>query len=120
MDFQYLKTETYMDSIDIEDPGNCYITVMNDDAKEWYLRTSTSLGWCDMQVFGPLTVDDDSLGYSFSLRYNRFEYNGKKVYKLINDFINDPKKTVTQAFVIEQDDYDNRLGDVIKALSIKL
>ena len=52
--FNYLKTETYMDSIDIDDTGNCILQVFNDDGREWILSIETKLGWSKIKTFVPL------------------------------------------------------------------
>lgn len=112
MFFQYLKTETYMDSIDLEDIGNCCLVINNDECEEWYLKIKTSLGWSECIIFGPLTIDDDGLGYNFYYSYNKFEYNEKRLYKTINDFINNPKKQITQARIIEENDFNTKLNKI--------
>lgn len=109
MTFEYLYKLTPQDSIDIEDMGNVIIQANNDDADEWYLSISTKLGWTTVKDYGPLTIDDDSLGYSFSFNYKRFEYSEQKIYKLIDFWLNDKKKNITQLRLITKQEFDKRL-----------
>ena len=112
MFFQYLKTETYTDSVDIEDIGNCSIVANNDSAEEWFLNIKTKLGWSECVVFGPLSIDDDNLGYNFYYLCNKFEYNEKRLYKTINDFINNSKKQITQIQIINAEDFNMKLSKI--------
>lgn len=116
MTFEYLKIEEYKDSIDIEDIGNCSINIINDDGKEWYLQTKTELGWTEIKTFGPLTVDMNTLDYSFSYTYNRLEYDSKKVFKIIDKFINDDRKTITEVIQVDEEQLVSRWQDVFHLL----
>ena len=55
--FKYLKTEAYMDSIDIDDIGNCFLQIYNDDGREWLMSVKTKLGWTIVKTFGPFILD---------------------------------------------------------------
>ena len=116
MTFEYLKVEEYKDSIDIEDIGNCTINIINDDGKEWYLSISTELGWSEIKTFGPLTVDINTLGYSFAYTYNKIEYDSKKLFKIIDKFINDDKKVITEVIELSKDDFIQRWQDIFQQL----
>lgn len=110
MNFNYLKTETYNDSIDIEHIGNCTIVVNNDEAEEWYIDIHTDYGWSKVRQFGPLDIDKGEVGNYFSFILNGFEYNEKRLYKVINDFLNNPKHAITQVEEISREDFENRLN----------
>lgn len=116
MTFEYLKVEEYKDSIDIEDVGNCTVNIINDDGKEWYLSISTELGWSEIKTFGPLTVDINTLGYSFTYTYNKIEYDSKKLFKIIDKFINDDKKVITEVIELSKDDFIQRWQDIFQQL----
>lgn len=108
MNFRYMKTETFLDSIEIEDIGNCYLDVLNDEGREWLLCMNTELGWTSLTLFGPIVADLDKPAQSFYLSHSEFEYSDKKVYKTISDFINDSKKAITQVFLIDKDMFDKK------------
>ena len=112
MNFQYLKVSTSMDSIEVEDIGNVCIRASNDDANEWYMSIKTSLGWVEVKQFGPLKIDSDDLSYYFNFSYQKFEFSEKRLYKLIDDFINNPKKSITIAEIISNECFDRKLTEV--------
>lgn len=41
------------------------------------------------------------------------EFNHKRIYKKIDDFINDPKKEITQLLLIEDDNYLEKLNNIV-------
>lgn len=116
MNFEYLKTETYMDSIDIEDTGNCVININNDDAQEWFMKIDTYLGWTSVTTFGPMVIDSDTMPTFYSYNHFEMEFNEKKIYKTIRDFINNPRNNITQVFEGDIDLYEERLKVLISCL----
>ena len=110
--FNYLKTETYMDSIDIDDTGNCILQVFNDDGREWILSIETKLGWSKIKTFGPFTIDSNQMDNNFYYSVNEFEYKEKKIYHIIDEFINNPKKQITQIFIIDEDTFNDKLSSI--------
>lgn len=114
MTFEYLKTVQAMDSIDIVDIGNTCINAINDEAEEWYLLITTKNGWTNVTTFGPLKVDsDDPMMNSFSYSYFERDFDEKKLYKTINDFINNPRHNITQVFEVDKEEANNKI-DIIK------
>ena len=66
---EYLPQESYLASVEIEDIGNVALVMYNDMGQEWYLLTTTELGWTKIYLFGPLLPDINSLvikSFSFS------------------------------------------------------
>lgn len=112
MRFGYLTVSTSMDSIEVDDIGNVYLQSSNDDGATWYLRIETKLGWCSSLEFGPVQIDPDSPIYSFSLQSNKFEFNEKRLYKIIDTFINQPKRNITCVNVISREDFEYKLGEI--------
>ena len=112
MTFEFLKVQTAMDSIDIDDIGNVCLRCSNDDCREWFLKIKAELGWCEIREYGPLEIDSEVVDFSFSFYYNKFEFNEKKLYKIINDFLNNPKKSITCVDIISEDEFSNRLGEI--------
>ena len=110
--FKYLYVPTAMDSIEIEDLGNVYLRASNDDADEWYMSVKTSLGWVEIKQFGPLKIDEEGFNFFFNFLYQKFEYSEKRLYKIIDEFINNSKKAITIAEVISKEDFDGKLAEV--------
>lgn len=111
--FNYVRTLNYMDSIDIDDIGNCCIQAFNDYGLEWILKIETKLGWSTTKIFGPFEVNNNSMSDSFMYAKSACEFNHKKIYKKIDDFINDSKKEITQVFLIEDDIYLEKLNNIV-------
>ena len=112
MTFDYFKVETAMDSVDIEDIGNVCLRCSNDDALEWYLKIKTELGWCYVTHYGPLRIDSNHLDTAFYFSFQPFEYSEKKLYKIINDFLNNPKRTITVVEIIDVEIFIDRLEGI--------
>ena len=112
MTFEYMRVTTAMDSIDVEDLGNVCLRASNDNADEWYMQTKTSLGWVELKQFGPLKINSDQFDYFFNFFYQKFEYSDKKLSKIISDFINNPKKSITIAEIISEESFNEKLMEV--------
>lgn len=110
--FNYLKTETYMDSIDIPDVGNCCLQAYNDDGNEWMMSVDTKLGWTKIKMIGPFILESDKMDNNFYYSKNEFEFSDKKLFKIINEFINNPKKQITQIFLIDKDVFNDKLSKI--------
>ena len=111
--FNYIKTLNYMDSIDIDDIGNCCIQAFNDYGLEWILKIETKLGWSTTKIFDPFEADKNKMSDNFMYVKSSTEFNHKRIYKKIDDFINDPKKEITQLLLIEDDNYLEKLNNIV-------
>ena len=85
--------------IEIDNIGECVVSVNNDFGEFWFLMITTKLGWTDLIDYGPVVPDMDVLSPNFSINYSRFEFNQQKIEKLIDKFLNNPKRAITQAEV---------------------
>lgn len=112
MTFEYLRVSTSMDSIDVEDMGNVCIKASNDDGVEWYLQICTSLGWVTAKQFGPVRMNSSDVENFFYFSRQRFEYNEKRLYKLIDEFINGTKKNITAVEIITDELFKMKIGDL--------
>ena len=110
--FKYLKTEAYMDSIDIDDIGNCFLQIYNDDGREWLMSVKTKLGWTNVKTFGPFILDSNTMDSNFYYSKNELEFKEKKIYHIIDDFINNPKRQITQIFIIDEDTFNDKLSSI--------
>ncbi len=97
MTFDYLERVVVEGQIDIPNIGQCAILTRNDLGEEWYLIIKTELGWTEVIEYGPAHVDFQLLPTSVRQTYDRFEYNEGKLERIINKFLNEPKRLISQA-----------------------
>ena len=114
--FEYLYTIKAEDSLELEDIGNTSIHILNDIGYEWYMIIATELGKTQVKTFGPFHVDIKNYfdkGFNFNL--SSFDYKESKICTLIDNFLNDPKKNISQAFECEA----NEAYDKLYAINFK-
>lgn len=110
--YEYMHVISALDSIDVEDISQCDIKALNDAGQVWYLHVSTSLGRTKTIEFGPIvdqSVSDDTFSYKKIVK----EYKEKWVDNIISNFIDNPRRLITQVFIIEPDELYDQL-DMIK------
>ena len=112
MNFPYIYELVSLDSLDIEDIGNCTLKCFNDFGDAYYFNSKTSLGWVTIKQVGPLSSNDFEQSYIYSYRYTKKEYNQKMLYTTIDKFINDPKKHITQVFIISEDEFYDKIHEL--------
>lgn len=61
MNFPYLRVSTTMDSLEVEDIGNCSIRAFNDEGEEYILIIDTNVGITRIFTYGPIVPDLDLL-----------------------------------------------------------
>lgn len=110
--FNYLKVTRFDDSIEVEDTGNCTLTAYNDEGKQWFLNIRTELGWSTVKEFGPVIAETSSIEYNFYYSYNKFEYKEKRLYKTIEDFVNNNRREITQIFEIDEEEFKSILDNI--------
>lgn len=103
MTFEYLQRIIVDAQLDVDNIGECVLLGRNDLGEEFYLIIRTDMGWTEQINFGPVTPEVDILPFNINLTYARFEFNQAKLMRAIDKFLNDPKKMITQADVIEID-----------------
>ena len=109
MIFDYMRMVSALDTIEIDDIGNTCINTLNDYGEEWYLIINTHEGWTEIVEFGPLVVDSNNLKTYFTYDKYSYEYSDKKIGKVIDKFINNNKRDITQVFEVTKDQAKNRL-----------
>lgn len=102
MTYEYFYTSLATGELEVEDPGNCTIQACNDIGMIWYLIIQTTLGWTKIMEYGPATPDFEELPKSVFCTFERIEFNDKKLNKKINDFLNNPKRGITQAMEVDR------------------
>ena len=101
MTFDYMERVVVEGQLDVDNIGDCVIVGNNDIAEEWYLVIKTELGWSEIIESGPHVHDLELLHPNFQIKYSRIEYNSGKLERTIDKFLNDPKRLITQARVVE-------------------
>lgn len=116
MIFDYLRTTQALDSISIEDIGNTCINAVNDEALEWFLIIETNAGWTKITEFGPLKVDSDKLSTSFSYTFYEKDFSERSINKTIDNFLNNPRRMITQVFEIDKNIATERFSHIKESL----
>lgn len=104
MIFEYVQRVVVDATIDIDNIGECVIQARNDLGEEFYLLLRTELGWTELIEYGPATPDISLLPHTINYKYDRFEYNSAKIERIIDKFLNDGKRMISQAQVVEIED----------------
>lgn len=113
MTFEYLQRVIVDAQLDVENIGECVLRGRNDLGEEFYLIIKSDMGWTEQINFGPVTPEVDILPFNISLTYARFEFNQAKLMRAIDKFLNDPKKMITQADVIELGEIQEHIQDAL-------
>lgn len=116
MTFEYLQRIIVDAQLDVENIGECIILGRNDLGEEFYLIIRTDMGWTEQINYGPVTPDVDILPFNISMNYARFEFNQTKLMRAIDKFLNDPKKMITQAEVVELNDVQDAIVDSVSKI----
>lgn len=101
MTFDYLERVVVEGQLEVENIGQCVIKANNDLSEEFYLIIRTELGWTEMIEYGPCVPDLPLLQMNYQITYTRFEYNQNKLERAIDKFLNNPKRSITQAEVTD-------------------
>ena len=82
--YSYMKQVSYLDSISIDDIGNCIIQANTDLGDVWYLVIRTVLGVSRIFCAGPIS---DGVNLTCSYSFQQIDYDDSKIDKLISKFI---------------------------------
>ena len=104
MTFEYLQRVLVDSELSVDNIGECVIQARNDLGEEWYLLITSEMGWTEVIEYGPAHPDLNLLPPNITQTYSRFEYNDGKLCRIIDSFLNNPKRGVTQAEVVEVQD----------------
>lgn len=97
MTFDYIQRITVDGQLEVDNIGQCVILGRNDIGEESYLIITTILGITEVIHYGPVVPDLEILPFSVSFNYTRFDYSQQKIEKIIERFLNDPKRGITYA-----------------------
>lgn len=114
MNFSYLCTRTFEDSIEIEDIGNCCIDALNDSGDEYYLIIETELGGSTITECGPFMADMGPNTGFFYFSHNYRPFKESSIKKVIDKFLNDERKEITQVFLTDKWDAKIRIREAFQ------
>lgn len=115
MRFEYLQRVIVDAELEVDNIGDVVIQANNDLAEEFYLIIKTELGWVEVIESGPIVPDLNLLPLNYNIKYSRFEYNQSKIERIIDKFLNDSKRIITQAKIVELEDIaDNIVNPLTK------
>lgn len=110
-EFEYLYTTTATGFFEIEDIGNFAISCTNDIYNEYIMIVKTVYGVSKILQYGPKPIDIDNPNDSMKFTFTKIDFSEYKLESMVNKFINDPKKIISQVTVIEYTDALNRIQD---------
>lgn len=110
-EYNYLQTATAV--LEIENIGKCALCATNMLGEEYYLAIRTSLGKSYIFKYGPLIPDLDTLPPKVSCSVERMDYKEEKIKKIIGFWLEDPKKKISNAEEIDDQDLYRRCRDLI-------
>lgn len=116
MQYEYLATVQFTGTIDIDNIGNTCIEALNDFGRMWLLCIKTDEGQTEVVEYGPIQVDIEQLDENVYYSYNRFQFNSTKIDRIIESFLNNPKRAISQANEITIDDIRSRIVSMIDRL----
>ena len=104
MTFDYLQRVIVDAQIDVDNIGDCVIQANNDVGEEFYLVIKTTLGQTEVLEYGPCIPDLDTLQDGYTAKYTTFQFSQPKIERIIDRFLNDAKRVISQARICEVDD----------------
>ena len=100
--FEYFYTKTATGQLDIEDIGNCCIQANDDQGLFYYLLIESTLGWTKILEYGPAAPDFDELPKSVTCHFSRIEFDERKIFKRVDEFLNNRFRNITQAQIVDR------------------
>ena len=104
MTFEYLQRVVVEGELEVDNIGDCVLQANDDLGNEYYLIVKTLLGTTEIIEYGPLVPDLSILPANYNIKYSRAEYNQGKIERAIDKFLNDGKRSITQAKVVTLED----------------
>ena len=108
-----MYTQSSADTFTIEDVGNVCLVARNDSGDIWILVIKTLLGFCYILEYGPLNHNPLSQNYLIS-KFNKLQYSEYKLTKRIDNFLNDPKRMITQVDECNEEEAFSYMKSVVE------
>lgn len=116
MNYKYMYTTQAVADIEIDNIGDTCLLSNDDAGTEWYLYIHTSLGWTTVFEYGPCYPDLEQLPVAVACSYQRFEFSEKRISKLIDNFLNNPCRRISQAREVTVDEIKPYIRDLREVL----
>ena len=110
-DYSFQMVIASNNSIEIENIGEVALSATNSFHQERILIINTFLGETTILQFGPSFIDMETLPDYSSFIYKKMSYDQRKLDKLIDDWINDPKFGTVNVEQLELEDALSRIKD---------
>ena len=111
--FNYLYSMQPTCTLEIENVGNVCIKGLNATLYSWYLWLKTELGDTKIKLIGPFNPDNNNyFPYGFTYNYKTIQYSENKLCKQIDAFLNDDKKFITQAKIVDENELIDKLNNL--------
>ena len=112
--FNYCNEVVSHDTFEILDIGNVALQALNDHGQGWILFIKTNLGYSYILEYGPYNVDSNkSIQYIQSL-FQCAEYSEYRLSRIIDKFLNDGKRQISQVIEINEDEVRNIIKNLIE------
>ena len=112
-EFEYFKEIKSNDSLTIDNLGNCCIKAFNDNGNVYYLQITTSLGFSTILEYGPLNAETLDFNQTYMCSYKVVEFSEKVLSKIVDNFLNDKYRKITQAFKCESEEFKNNYRNIL-------
>ena len=119
MTFEYMQRVVVEANLEVDNVGDCVLQANNDFGNEYYLLIKTELGWSEVLEYGPCMPDIQLLPLDYNISYSRFEYNQGKLERIIDKFLNNPKRLITQARVTDYESIKDFLVNPVDKVFFK-
>lgn len=98
--------------VEVDEIGQFGLEAMNDDGFYYYMVVKTVLGSALVATCGPIIPDFMDIPNGFKISIETMPYKEDKLTKIINRFLNDGSKRLTQARTIELEEAIDQFRDV--------
>ena len=112
MTFEFNNQYVAQSLIDIDEIGVFAIEARNDAGEYYYMVVRTLLGTVTMATCGPVVPDVALLPTGYSTYLTRMPYKEDKISNAINKWLNDTKKQLTVANLIDINDAIAQFRDI--------
>jgi hypothetical protein len=109
--YEYLYEVKATGFIDIDNIGEVCLSATNNFLQEKILVIHTEYGKTKVLQYGPVYVDNVQTPLNAQYTYEEFDYNDRKIDKIIDKFINEPKFSTTQVTEISYEEAIDRIID---------
>ena len=104
--FNFDNQYTPQNYINIDNIGDCCIEGINEEEGfSFFLKISTNMGQSTIISYGPVIKESNDIINYFNLNYQKIDYKEQLLVKIINMWLNDKKKKITAAYIIDNEEF---------------